>query len=145
MTKEVIGVEALKKKLDGIKEELHPKLVAQSVRASMVPMMKQARQNAPQGKDVHRTYKGRLVAPGFLKRNIKLRKMKFKDKTKVGYSLAARKEAFYGKIIEQGFRDVSAKPWLGEAYNSTKSQVESNFRRALLKRIEKGKRKGQGK
>lgn len=152
MTKEVIGVEALQRKLKKVEKAVQPKLVAQSARAALVPMMKTARANAPRGTETHRTYKGRLVAPGFLERNIKLRKMKFRDKNRVGYSLAARGEAFYGKIIEPGFTHkggrkklgkqtkIPADPWLGKAERQHSSSVDRDFRRALLKRINKAKR-----
>jgi len=138
----VIGVKELQQKLRRIQDTTQEKIVAQSIRAAMVPMMKAARANAPQGKDTHRTYKGRLVAPGFLKRNIKLKKIRYRDKTRAGYSLAARGEAFYGKILEKGFthrggKQVRANPWLGRAERANRSRIDQGFRQQLLKRINK--------
>lgn len=140
MSLEVVGAKQLVKKLQAIQKECQPKIVAQAVRAAMVPMMQEARANAPKGKRTHRTYKGRLVAPGFLKRNIKLRKMKFKDKSRVGYSLKARGEAWYGSLVETGHGNAKPKPWLGKAYRSKSEEVDSRFRQEMLKRINKAKR-----
>lgn len=149
MADEVIGVVDLLKHLKAIENEMQPKLVAQAIRAAMVPTLKQARANAPKGDKPHRTYKGRLVAPGFLKRNIRLKKMKFKDKGRVGYSLGARGEAFYGyQFIERGFTHkggfkkktgratpIKPNPWLGKAEKATEQNLGANFRRELLRRI----------
>jgi len=140
VTGEVVGVRDLQRRLKAIDKSIQPKIVAQAARAAMIPMMKEARANAPQGKKTHRTYKGRLVAPGFLKRNIKLRKMKLRSKEHIGYSLAARKEAWYGKLIETGFKGIPGKSWLGRADRTHGNQVSANFRRNILARIERAKR-----
>lgn len=146
MTKKVVGIDELLHMLSDIQESVQPKIVAQAARSAMLPMLRQARALAPEGDETHRTYKGRLVAPGFLKRNIRLRKMKFKDKNRVGYSLAARGEAFYGKILEVGFKPaksgkkIAGRPWLGKAEAMTADDVDKSFRAELLKRIERAKR-----
>lgn len=140
MVGEVIGVRKLQQRLNRIDQSTQVKFVAQSLRAAMVPMMKKARSEAPQGDEPHRTYKGRLVAPGFLKRNIKLRRMKFKDRSRVGYSLAARGEAFYGRLREAGTKYQKSDPWLGRAEQATGDRVTNDFKLQLLKRIQRARR-----
>lgn len=131
----MIGVSEMKRKLSIIIEETDPKLTAQALRAAMKPMLSAARANAPSGKDAHRTYKGRLVSPGFLKRNIKLKKLKSRDKSRAGYGLWAQGEAFYGGIIESGAKHIRTNPWLGKAYKEHKDGVERSFKDELSKRI----------
>lgn len=104
MTQYVTGVKELERKLKNIDEKLSQKYLAQSLRAAMVPLRNKAISNAPKGSESHKTNKRRVVAPGFLKSNIKLKKMRVKDKRFAGYTLAARGEAWYGKLIETGWR-----------------------------------------
>lgn len=136
----VIGVDELLRKMENITAAVQPKIVAQSLRAAMVPMMKAARANAPTGDRVHRTYKGRLVAPGFLKRNVKLKKLRRRDKSTQAYGLWAQKEGFYGGFVEQGIAGKNStrpKPWLGKAYSAHKDSVQKQFLIGMRKRIEK--------
>lgn len=136
----VIGVDALLRKLRKIEQSIQPKIVAQSIRAAMVPMLKDARINAPTGKKEHRTYKGRLVAPGHLKRSINLKKLKRRDKSIQAYGLWAQKEGFYGGFVEQGVAGkgkTTAKPWLGKAFRKNINGVQTKFMNEMRKRIER--------
>ena len=135
----------LSKKIDAIARETSPKIAGQALRAAMKPMLKTARANAPRGKEAHRTYKGRLVAPGFLKQNIKIKKLKRRDKTKVAYGLWATKEAWYGQLIETGTETIRSKPWLGPAYARHKGQVVGDFRKEMNKRINKAMKRIKSK
>ncbi|WP_372810077.1 HK97-gp10 family putative phage morphogenesis protein [Litorivivens sp.] len=141
----VIGVDALKKKISVIAEEVDPKITAQALRAAMKPMLNAARANAPTGKDAHRTKEGRLLAPGFLKRNIKLKKLKSRDKFRIGYGLWAQGDAWYGQALERGRKAgrkgkyawgaIRPNPWLGKAFNDHKDGVASSFKEEMSKRI----------
>lgn len=145
MRNNVIGVDALKKKISVIAEETDPKLTAQALRSAMKPMLSAARANAPTGEDSHRTYKGRLVSPGFLKRNIKLKKLRFRDKSRVGYGLWAQGEAWYGQALERGRKagrkgkyawgSIRPDPWLGKAYAAHKDGLSRSFKAEMSKRI----------
>ena len=126
------GMKELQRKIAEIQNETSPALTAASLRAALKPMQEAAISNAPLGDKAHRSYKGRLLSPGFLKRNIKLKKIKGKN---VGYTLAARDEAFYGRIIEYGFKGVPGNEWLGGAYEDTKDQVMNNFLVEVSKRL----------
>ena len=104
MTQYVLGVKELQKKLTNVGEKASHKVMAKALRKAMVPLRNEAIKNAPKGDEAHKTYKGRLVAPGYLKQNIKLKKMRAKNKRFAGYTLAARGEAWYGQLIETGWR-----------------------------------------
>lgn len=142
---DVKGVAELQRMLKRLDKGVTEKVVAKACRAAMVPMRKQAIAEAPISEETHRTYKGRLVGPGFLKRSIKLKKMR-KSKSRynrVGYTLAARKEAFYGRIVELGFthnrtgQKIPPNPWLGRAYNKMYRDVDKDFRNKLNKIVKK--------
>lgn len=136
----VVGIDELLAKMDKIALSVQPKIVAQSLRAAMTPMLKDARANAPKGSKLHRSYKGRLLAPGFLKQNIKLKKLKRRDKTVQAYGIWAQKEAFYGGFVEEGVAgttSVTPNPWLGKAYSKNVASVQSLFLTGMRKRIEK--------
>ena len=135
MAIEISGMRELSKKLSAIAQETDPKLVGQALRAAMTPMLNEARANAPTGKEAHKTYKGRLVAPGFLKRNIKLKKLRGRDKARIAYGIWAEGEAWYGQLVEAGTKRIRANPWLGRAYNSQKDAVVDDFKREISNRI----------
>ena len=126
------GMKELQRKIDEIQKETSVDFTNKSLRAALKPMTDDAISSAPLGDKAHRSSKGRMLAPGFLKRNIKLKKIKGKN---AGYTLAARGDAFYGRIIELGFRSRTSDPWLGEAYEDTKDQVMNNFLVEVSKRL----------
>lgn len=145
MTEFVKGAKELQKRLNNLEAKMQHKVLAQSLRRAFKPVQKDAVQNAPKGTEPHKTYKGRVVAPGFLKQNIKLKKMKIRDKRFAGYTLAARDEAWYGQLIEIGWKPgkrskVDADPWLGEAWQSNKSQMQRRLINELLRKIERVKK-----
>lgn len=132
---EILGMRELSRKISAMAAETSPKVTAQALRAAIKPMLDAARQNAPVGKEAHRTYKGRLVAPGFLKRNVKLKKLRRRDKNNVAYGLWAQGEAWYGQIVEAGRKGRKGNPWLGRAYSAHKDEVLKNFEEQMSKKI----------
>lgn len=75
-----------------------------ALNASMTPIVGALRRNAPKGSLPHRTYKGRTVAPGFLSRSIVKSTRIARDKSKVFGNVRLRSEAWYGSLIEHGWR-----------------------------------------
>ena len=153
MSQHVIGVDIIKRKITAIDRSIEPKFIAQAIRAAMAPVQRQAKKNAPQGTETHKTYTGRLVAPGFLKRNIRIKRIKKRRSDVIAYSLAARGDAFYGKILEgdwtyKGGRNKQGRQihkygreWLGRAYTTHGQKMEESFLTALKKRIDKAAQK----
>lgn len=138
MAKSVVGVDVINKKIAAIAKATDDKTAAQALRSAMKPMMKEAQKNAPKGDEGHMVYSGkgktgRFVAPGFLRKNITLKKMR----GVIGYTLKARKEAWYGILHEFGFKGRGGDPWLGPAYNSEKDNVVGNFKRDMVKIIDR--------
>lgn len=76
--------------------------------AALNPVLKETRASAPIGSEPHDTYrkgkKVRTVAPGFLSRQIRKKVFVTKDKKKVIGVVRPGSEAWYGSLLEHGWR-----------------------------------------
>jgi HK97 gp10 family phage protein len=137
---ELQGMAELDRKLAGLSASLQAKALRQAASAAMQPTVAEMRLAAPVGKKAHKTYKGRLVAPGFLKRSLRKR-TKIKD-GKVLVDVGVRAEAYYGVLfIERGTVKMRAHPWFVRTFEANRGKIESRFREELQKRIEKYSRR----
>lgn len=108
-----------------------------AVRAGIRPAFQRAQQTIPVGLDTHRTYKGRLVAPGFSKRSLRIVTRVSADKTRVSAAIGVRREAFYAVLFtELGTSKMPARPWLRESMRSTEAQQYAALAAKLKQRIE---------
>lgn len=86
-----------------------------------------------------RTYRGRLVAPGFASRNVRL--ITTRPKGTNGDAIAilgVRKEAYYAvQFLEIGTSKMAAQPWLRPAFYGTKEQQLAAMSDYLHRRIVK--------
>lgn len=138
MSKYLQGVAQLTKQLQQLGAAFTVPVLRSAVRAGIQPAKKQAIAMAPAGSVAHRTYKGRLVAPGFGKRSIRVVTKVNADKTTVSAALGVRREAFYMvNFVERGTSKMPAQPWLRPAMKSTQSEQEAAFAAQLIKRIDK--------
>lgn len=71
---------------------------------SLRPTAKKLRSAAPVGSRVHKTYKGALAAPGHLRRNITVTTRAGKDRNRVFGTIRPKAEAWYGSLLEHGWR-----------------------------------------
>lgn len=112
------GFDDLAAKINALKDpDEVGKVLRKAVRQGMGEVKKRAESLIPQGVDAHRTYKGRLVAPGFARRSIRLITKVDKSKQKVSAILGVRAEAFYAlNFIELGTSKMPAQPWLRPAF-----------------------------
>lgn len=150
MASEVLGT---RDAIEKLRELASPKEQAAALRASVREPMKQVMQIAqaniakisPGKRDLHRTYKGRLVSAGFASRNIRLIVVMSKDKQSAWALLGVRKEAFYAlQFFELGTAYISKQPWLLPAFFSSKDRSVQGVAAVLLERIEKIARKRAG-
>lgn len=133
------GVKALSAQLDNLKKGLDVKVMRAAVRAGIKPAFERAAQTIPIGKDVHRTYKGRLVAPGFSKRSLRIvtKVTKSGGVYNVSAALGVRREAFYAVLFtELGTSKIPAHPWLRPALRNTQAAQQAALADRLKKRIE---------
>ncbi len=101
-------------------------------------VVKRARSLAPSGSVAHKTYKGRLVAPGFLKRSVAKKGSLSRDKSAMTVRIGVKSEAFYGlNFLELGTRYLPKRPWLTRAFNSTRTEQVNVMRKKMKAGIEK--------
>jgi len=129
------GLRELSKQLDKLGAELGKKTLRNAVRGAMVPTHKKIQALTPVGKKAHRTYKGRLVAPGFLKRSIKLGS-RFKDGV-ASAAIGAKPEAFYGIFIALGTKKIRARDFFFRIFANDRAGIEARLIEQLKKRIAK--------
>lgn len=97
------------------------KILRAGVSGAMNDVKKRAAQLIPVGSVAHRTYKGRLVAPGFAKRSLKVVTRVDKSGFKASAVLGVRTEAFYAiQFVELGTSKMPARPWLRTAFSGSK-------------------------
>lgn len=97
----VKGLNDLSRKLAALGKDMAGKTLRQSAMNATTPALKALKAAAPRGKSLHKTYKGRTVAPGFLSRSV-ARKSSYKN-GRARVEIGVKKEAFYGVLfVEQG-------------------------------------------
>lgn len=134
------GAAALDRQLAALAD---PKATGKVLRSGVGSAMrtvvkKKAEALIPEGDEPHRTYKGRLVAPGFAKRSLRVKTYVSKDGQKAGAVLGVKKEAFYAvQFIELGTAYVPAKPWLVPAFESTQREALAKLIFAMQRRYRK--------
>lgn len=133
---EILGLRELNRALKELDPRKQVNAIRAATRAGLKPTLVVARQLAPQGTRSHRTYKGRLVAPGFLSRNINVSTRVSRDRTRAWSTIGTTKEAYYGRqFVEIGTRYSAPQPWLLPAYESTRRNMFNVFKMELRKKI----------
>lgn len=102
MPEQIVGARAVLDKLRKLDRRIGGRLITSALRKATTPTQRQMKALAPVGKSVHRTFKGRLVAPGFLRRSIKRRVRTDKRTGNKVLDFGVRSEAFYAKFLSQG-------------------------------------------
>jgi HK97 gp10 family phage protein len=132
------GVAQLTRQLKELGKLDDGKALRDSTREGMRPAFRAAQQAIPVGTKEHRTYKGRLVGPGFAKRNLKLVVSLSKDKQRATAMIGVTSEAFYAvQFVELGTSRQAAQPWLRPAFYGTKQNQIGGIEKGLRKAIEK--------
>lgn len=140
------GFDDLGKALSELKAATSTKAIRQSANSSLNPVVQRMRQRAPRGSRAHRTYKGRLVAPGFLSRSIKKRSRVDARGGRVVVTVGVAKEAFYGLFYDRGFSRkrgarVAGNSWFVNSFLELSDETQVNFSKGLRSRINKVKSK----
>lgn len=137
-TSKIDGLDELKKKLDQLSRVVSNKAMRSAITAASYPVLAAAKATVPVGSVVHKTYKGRIVSPGFLRRSLNRRSYIHRDGSGASILIGVRKEAFYGlHFVELGTSKVPRRPWLVPALTQNSAVVVDAFRAKLKERLEK--------
>ena len=119
--------------------------IRNAARASLLPVEKSAKQLVPKGTRPHKTYKGRLVGPGFASRNINRSSGMSKDGATFFATVGTKKEGFYVRQFIEGVVDAPQKPqpWLRPAYEVNRGKVKKLFAQKLREQIIKQAKKAK--
>lgn len=130
------GVSDLMRRLDALGKLEDGKALRRSVAAGGRVVVARAKALIPKGVDAHRTYRGRLVAPGFASRSIRAVTTLTKDKQKAAVLVGVRNEAFYAvQFVEIGTARMEKQPWLRPAFQSTLDAQQQAIAESLRKSI----------
>jgi hypothetical protein len=141
----VSGWDSLDKQLARLANPKEMRKVARSAANFAVnPALKSARAEAPIGKIAHKTYKGRLVAPGFAARNIRKRVIAGKagGNFLVRAMIGTSGEAFYATFYDKGFKRKGGRiepgtGWLSNAIPKNKAVILKRFSDRIRHNINK--------
>lgn len=96
MDERVEGLRALTVRLNELGRRTGTRTLKRALRKAATPTLRQMRAAAPLGSQPHRTHKGRLVAPGFLKKSIRAITVTDRRQGTAAVVFGVRREAFYG-------------------------------------------------
>jgi hypothetical protein len=137
-TRHIRGLDALSKELQALGPDIAKKALRSATSGALTPTFKKIKMAAPVGSEPHRTFKGRLVAPGFLQRSLK-RSSRFFPRT--GKAIAKIKilpEAFYGGFYDVGVTGKFPKlDWFTKTFENDREAIEKRFSDLLRAKIKK--------
>lgn len=107
MAEQLIGAREIVEKLKKLDRRVGNKLITSALRRSTTPTVRLMRGLALVGTRAHRTYKGRLVTPGFLRRSIKRRVTTNRRSGNKALLFGVRREAWYARFYAQGPTTIS--------------------------------------
>lgn len=115
MASRLEGADTALAALQALSDVQSAQVLRSAVRAAGQPILDEMRIRVPspgKGTELHRTYKGRLVAPGFLSRNLRFVVTRIKKAGAIDGIFGVRKEAFYGlTFVERGTVKMAAHKW----------------------------------
>lgn len=138
MTSEIEGLKELSDQLSRLGSKVGGKALRSAAMRATLPVVKAAKSSAPVGVKPHKTYKGRLVSPGFLSRSVARKSRLSKDKRNAYVFIGVKPEAFYGlQFLELGTSRIPKRPWLTRVFESNQKQVIDRFKGILRENIAK--------
>lgn len=132
------GTAALVKKLEALGKLEDGKALRAAAKAGVKPIFTQAKQNIPKSQDSAKTYKGRIVGPGFASRNIRTITQLKPALGIARASVGVRDEAFYAvNFVQKGTKKQRSQPWLTDASEQTLDKQQEAVIESLQKSIDK--------
>lgn len=132
------GTAALVAKLQALGKLEDGKALRAAAKAGVKPIFIQAKQNIPKSQESVKTYKGRIVGPGFASRNIRTITQLKPALGIARASVGVRDEAFYAvNFVQKGTKKQQAQPWLTDASEQTLDKQQEAVVDSLQKSIDK--------
>jgi len=138
---EINGLADLEKRLLDFPDKLARNILGGAIRAGAVVIQREAKELAPRSEDFHILGKGSkriLIAPGHLKRNIRVRLAPRKQRdVPITDRVYVRRLAGYWKFIELGKSGYPAASFMRKAFDTMKEKALERVREYLAARIAK--------
>ena len=137
---EILGIQALTKKLEELDAKTGTATLRKVGRAAVKPTVAEMKSKIPVGQVPHRTYKGRLVAPGFASRSLTV-KSKINRKTGTASTIiGVLAEAFYVvQFYDRGSLDnetsKGSKGWFSDTFKNNRQAIVREYEKSLSKVI----------
>jgi len=149
LSMEMTGQKELIRAFDKLPDVVATKVMNSAMRQGANIFKKQAISNAPVREGdaglkrlfPKRSGRSEKRGPGFLKKNIVVRRFKTADKKTLLFRAGPTNEAWYGMFLEFGTSVISATPWLRPAFEGKKGQVMAKIRKALWTGIKRETKK----
>lgn len=125
---ELVGMKELHAKIEKLKKMTSTKELKKAANKALTPAVRAIRIAAPVGTIVHKTYKGRFVLPGFLRKSV-TKSVRIVNGA-VNARILVKGEAFYGKFQNKG-------GWFYRAWATKKAETLSTFERLVRESIKK--------
>ena len=148
---EVITTKNFFKRISKLRAGLTSADLRSALRFAIKPVKSKAQSLAPKGSRMHRTHKGRMVAPGFMSRSLKVNTFSYNGGA--GASVRFKPEAFYAGFVGSGYRahggskkgggvtfsgkKVAGRPILKPAVDQNRGALPTRFMQQLIKRLQK--------
>ncbi len=121
---QIEGIAEVRKQFRAMKDSAQPGIIRSGLRASVKPIVTDAKERAP-------------VDTGRLRKAIKVSVDRSRDRKSMVAKIGFDKKAWYGVFVEMGTAKMAAQPFLRPAMASKKGEVAKAFFAGVLKRIEK--------
>lgn len=138
MTETVIGYNVLNKQFDELEAAAQARILRSAIGFAATPVLTATKAQAPVSRKGFKTYKGRFVAPGFLKRSLKKVTRKSRNGSRAYAFIWAEPEAFYGfQFVIPGARGRPPNDFATRGYRASRDQVPIRFGKKINERIAK--------
>lgn len=126
----VEGLRSLNRKLGELDAKVGIKTLTRASSKALNPTTRKIRAKAPVGKRDHKTYRGRTVFPGFLKRSVRQRSRRNRRNGSIEVRIGVLKEAFYGvQFLDKGISVSTRRASGRRRSNITKVDISGRGRR----------------
>lgn len=132
------GVPELTAALNGFGVKVTARELRGTAKSALEIAEHRARANMPQGTEPHKTYRGRLVSPGYALSTLHIETKLDKRTGSAVASLGVGREAFYAvQFVELGTAHSPAQPWLRPAFTESEDEMLKAIATQLKERIER--------